>query len=362
MINYSPVQFLLTRTLFGVLLILFPLVRLPALSPSPYIALDLFIMLLGYLCATGRAPRIVNGYILTSLMIHIFLCNPSPVLFLFSSGCIFLAAFFSLVPQDTLPYVPQNGLVNWKLQEVDATLVVFFQRLAIALLGTFMFWEWASISVEYSPLHALVMPLSHLYHPLLAIILTCTFFCTLVASISQGAAKLAWIIQSVTLLALFLLHGFALFFLPFLLLQLLVMQRTWFLAPAYLEGVIFFDGHCVLCNGWVNAVMREDFDGRWKFATLQGETALRGLEDKYREKLDSIAIQVGGQVYQRSDAVLWIVIGLGGIFRIAALGWLIPTPIRDFIYNMVAASRYRTFGKNESCRIPFAEERERMLP
>jgi predicted DCC family thiol-disulfide oxidoreductase YuxK len=40
---------------------------------------------------------------------------------------------------------------------------------------------------------------------------------------------------------------------------------------------------------------------------------------------------------------------------------LLPRPLRDTVYDWVAANRYRWFGQRASCRIPTPQERERFL-
>ena len=40
---------------------------------------------------------------------------------------------------------------------------------------------------------------------------------------------------------------------------------------------------------------------------------------------------------------------------------LVPKPLRDAIYNLVARNRYRIFGKYEECSVPDAEMRSRVM-
>jgi predicted DCC family thiol-disulfide oxidoreductase YuxK len=40
---------------------------------------------------------------------------------------------------------------------------------------------------------------------------------------------------------------------------------------------------------------------------------------------------------------------------------IVPKFIRDGFYNLIANSRYRWFGKKETCMIPTPELRERFL-
>jgi predicted DCC family thiol-disulfide oxidoreductase YuxK len=40
---------------------------------------------------------------------------------------------------------------------------------------------------------------------------------------------------------------------------------------------------------------------------------------------------------------------------------VVPRPLRDWIYNLVARRRYRWFGKREACMVPTPALRARFL-
>ncbi|HTI51005.1 MAG TPA: DCC1-like thiol-disulfide oxidoreductase family protein, partial [Planctomycetaceae bacterium] len=65
----------------------------------------------------------------------------------------------------------------------------------------------------------------------------------------------------------------------------------------------------------------------------------------------------------KSDAVARMLIRIGGVWSIP--GWLlrmVPRPIRNWGYDLVARHRYKWFGRKQSCRLPTADERSRFLP
>lgn len=126
--------------------------------------------------------------------------------------------------------------------------------------------------------------------------------------------------------------------------------------------IMFFDGVCGLCSGFVDFAMKRDPEGRLKFAPLQGETAAAMLSSEQRN-LDTVVLKTEDGVFTRSSAVIRLFWILGGFWSFAgALIWLVPKPLRNFGYRFVAASRYRVFGKKESCRLPTSEEAGRVLP
>ncbi len=129
-----------------------------------------------------------------------------------------------------------------------------------------------------------------------------------------------------------------------------------------MRNVVFFDGVCHLCNGFVDAVISRDPQHRFLFAPLQGSTAEALLPPHDREKLDTVIYYESGRIYHRSAAVLKILSGLGGVYSLSRLGWIIPGFIRDILYKLVAKNRYSWFGQRDFCRLPTASERSYLLP
>ena len=122
--------------------------------------------------------------------------------------------------------------------------------------------------------------------------------------------------------------------------------------------IVFFDGVCGLCNHTVNWLLAHDPEHRLRFAPLQGTTAAEFLGEEIRNRLDTLVFVLDGAIFMRSGAVSRILMTLGGHWRVLGwLMWVVPWPIRDFGYRIVSRSRYRLFGKHESCRLPTPQER-----
>ncbi len=136
-------------------------------------------------------------------------------------------------------------------------------------------------------------------------------------------------------------------------------------APPADGPVIFFDGVCGLCNRFIDFVIQRDPGAVFRFAPLQGETARERLPDSDVRDINTMVLWEGrGQeVYRKSTAAVRILIRLGGIWRLlgGALR-LVPRPLRDAGYSLVARYRYAIFGKKETCRMPTPAERARFLP
>lgn len=128
------------------------------------------------------------------------------------------------------------------------------------------------------------------------------------------------------------------------------------------KNLVFFDGVCHLCNGFVDAVISRDKKHKLLFAPLQGDTALGLLAPHDRESLETVVFYEKGKTYHRSAAVIRILATLGGVFKLFLLALVIPGPIRDVLYKLVARNRYSWFGKREFCRLPTPQERSYLLP
>lgn len=130
------------------------------------------------------------------------------------------------------------------------------------------------------------------------------------------------------------------------------------------ERVIFFDGECSLCSGWVDFVMKRDPAARFRFASLQSETAREYLPPELTDegKLDTVVLwQSDGTILLRSTAALEVVGQLPFPWPLCRLFKWVPTFIRDAVYRQISKNRYEWFGKRDSCRIPTPEERARFL-
>ena len=68
-----------------------------------------------------------------------------------------------------------------------------------------------------------------------------------------------------------------------------------------------------------------------------------------------------GKVYTESSAALKSVIELSGGFKLLNVFFLVPGFLRNAVYRMVAANRYRMFGRKDTCRLPTPAQRERFL-
>jgi predicted DCC family thiol-disulfide oxidoreductase YuxK len=130
---------------------------------------------------------------------------------------------------------------------------------------------------------------------------------------------------------------------------------------------LFYDGHCALCHGTVEFVLKVDRGGTaFRFAPLQGQTFQTLVPMEQRMGLpDSIVIRTAdGALLARSDAIVRILGRLGGGWKIwGSILAAIPRGLRDGLYNLIARVRYRVFGKRDDlCPVVPPALRQRFDP
>lgn len=134
-------------------------------------------------------------------------------------------------------------------------------------------------------------------------------------------------------------------------------------------GIILYDGVCGLCNRLVAFVGPRDRERRFRFAPLQGATArgILGRHGRDATALDTVVVVVGPgtpteHLLDRAAAGLYVLAALGGGWRlVAGVLRLVPAPLLDAAYRLVARHRYRVFGRLDACPVPGPEHRERYL-
>ena len=128
--------------------------------------------------------------------------------------------------------------------------------------------------------------------------------------------------------------------------------------------ILLFDGHCNLCNGWVNFIVKRDPNKTILFASLQSKAGRELLAEHKIEQnyLDSLVLIEEERFSVSSSAALRTLSYLSTWESRLKLLLIVPRPIRDLIYRFIAKYRYKWFGRREQCMIPTAELRERFLP
>ncbi len=127
------------------------------------------------------------------------------------------------------------------------------------------------------------------------------------------------------------------------------------------DGLVLFDGVCVLCSGWVRFIVERDPEARFSFLPIQSEEgrALATALGISPDEPETNAIVRGGHVHFKSDSAIAVLSTLPG-WRWTR--WLhpLPRPLRDWAYDRIARNRYDLFGRTDFCRVPGPELARRM--
>ncbi|CAN5141235.1 thiol-disulfide oxidoreductase DCC family protein [soil metagenome] len=135
-------------------------------------------------------------------------------------------------------------------------------------------------------------------------------------------------------------------------------------AHLHLKPIVLYDGSCGLCHRSVKFLLRHERDAELLFAPLQGPTAA-ALRLEYPEiptNLDTVVLVEAGHARLRSKAILHVAHHLRAPWSWAyAMRWF-PAVIGDLSYRLIAAVRYRVWGRADECSLPSPGQRARFLP
>jgi len=128
------------------------------------------------------------------------------------------------------------------------------------------------------------------------------------------------------------------------------------------DDVILFDGVCIFCSRWVRFVVARDAAARFRFTPIQSDYGTRLAEAVGIDANDpdTNAVIHDGVAYMKSDGALTVLSHLPGWGWTRAL-FAVPRFIRDGVYNVIAKNRYRIFGKYDTCIVPDAGLRTRVI-
>src|SRR5438477_12645044 len=116
------------------------------------------------------------------------------------------------------------------------------------------------------------------------------------------------------------------------------------------KSIIMFDGVCNLCNGFVNFLIVRDKQNKFQFGSLQSPVVADLLKQHNFSvnDLSTVILLEKNKLYYQSTAVLRILRQMGGAWPLLYVFIIVPKPMRDFIYNLVAKNRYRLFGRQDA--------------
>jgi len=127
-------------------------------------------------------------------------------------------------------------------------------------------------------------------------------------------------------------------------------------------NIIVFDGVCNFCNRVVQIIIRHDPSAQIHFTAQQTEAGEKLLHQySIKESISSVVFITKGAVYYQSDAVIEIAKLLTGWPSVFKYTIIVPRFFRNYIYQLIAANRYRLFGKQVQCMVPKEEDKKRFI-
>tara|TARA_B100000886_G_scaffold335596_1_gene292924 strand:+ start:1200 stop:1619 length:420 start_codon:yes stop_codon:yes gene_type:complete len=129
------------------------------------------------------------------------------------------------------------------------------------------------------------------------------------------------------------------------------------------KNIIFYDGYCVVCSRFIRFLISIDKKKRYSFANISSKISDKILRDRIKEEDIGkfIVLYSGDKIHKKSDAVIKIFTGFGGLFRIFNVLLIFPRILRDLFYDLFANYRYRLFGKYDKCHVPSKEIVDRFI-
>lgn len=130
-----------------------------------------------------------------------------------------------------------------------------------------------------------------------------------------------------------------------------------------MSAIVLFDGDCNFCDASVQFIIQRDSKGYFNYASLQSDAGQQLLKKhNVPTDLDSFVMIDNEKVYVKSTGALHVAKHLDGAWKLLYAFIVVPAPIRNAVYDYIAANRYKWFGKKaDHCMLPSPEVRRRFL-
>ncbi|MDQ1160888.1 putative DCC family thiol-disulfide oxidoreductase YuxK [Chryseobacterium sp. SORGH_AS 447] len=128
------------------------------------------------------------------------------------------------------------------------------------------------------------------------------------------------------------------------------------------KHIVFFDGDCGVCNFWVQRILERDKKNRFMFASLQSDFGQKFLSERglNTKVFNTMYLWKPNRYYlEKSRAVLKIADLLGGVYKLSAIGKLVPKFLSDKVYDKISENRMKL--ANQKCYLPTPEERKKFI-
>ena len=122
------------------------------------------------------------------------------------------------------------------------------------------------------------------------------------------------------------------------------------------KDCLLLDGNCGLCNR-VAIILQPRLDNgkNLRFLTNESEEGKTIIEKLPlgEQKADTVYLIRNGEPYIRSAAAIRCLLYLKWYYKIwYPFVWIIPKPLRDFVYDIISKNRHKIFPEPDICMIP----------
>jgi predicted DCC family thiol-disulfide oxidoreductase YuxK len=135
--------------------------------------------------------------------------------------------------------------------------------------------------------------------------------------------------------------------------------------PAFPDDrpILIFDGKCMLCSGFVQFILRNDRRRRIRLLAAQTPTgtALYGHFGLAPVDYETNILLEDGRAWLKSEGSIRIFERLGFPWSLVAVGRVLPRPLRDGLYEVIARNRLRWFGARDACFLPDPADADRFI-
>jgi predicted DCC family thiol-disulfide oxidoreductase YuxK len=141
-------------------------------------------------------------------------------------------------------------------------------------------------------------------------------------------------------------------------------------APSDDKGahLVLYDGVCGLCNRLLQFLLVHDGRAVFDFASLQSATGQALVKRCGGNPLDLTTFYVianyrtsGARAFTKSAAALFVAGELGWPWKAMRIAGVLPNALLDSVYDLIARTRYRVFGRYEQCPMPRPEFTRRFV-
>ena len=126
--------------------------------------------------------------------------------------------------------------------------------------------------------------------------------------------------------------------------------------------LLVYDGSCGFCSRSIQFILRHERRHDLLFVPRDSPLGQDLRRQFHLEAVESLLWIADGHAAIESDSVLRSAKYLGGVWSaLAAIGSLVPAPMRNWGYRLIARNRRRLSSGSTTCLVPTPAQRARFL-